>query len=86
MAAAITQQEFEAAAAKRALLRQHVAQLLGSDGVLALPTAPGPAVPCNTPDAELNEWRKGLLSLTCVAGLAGLPQVSGLSVATCILL
>lgn len=52
-----------------------MAQLLGSDGVLALPTSPGPAVHCNTPEAELNEWRKGLLSLTCVAGLAGLPQV-----------
>jgi amidase len=49
---------------------------LGGDGVLALPTAPGPAVPLNTPGAELEDWRTRLLSLTCIAGLTGLPQVT----------
>lgn len=51
--------------------------LLGPDGVLALPSAPGPAIPCATPGSELEDWRARLLSLTCIAGLAGLPQVRG---------
>jgi amidase len=51
-----------------------MAALLGSDGVLVLPTAPGPAVPRGMPGAQLEDWRTRLLSLTCVAGLSGLPQ------------
>lgn len=50
-------------------------QLLGADGVLALPTAPGPAIPIDMPGAQVDDWRTRLLSLTCIAGLAGLPQV-----------
>jgi amidase len=50
-------------------------QLLGSDGLLALPTAPGPAIACDATQQQQNEFRKGLLSLTCIAGLSGLPQV-----------
>ncbi|KIY92167.1 amidase [Monoraphidium neglectum] len=57
-------------------IRQHLIDLLGSDGVLALPTAPGPAIPIGTPGAALEDWRARLLSLTCIAGLSGLPQVS----------
>ena len=51
-------------------------ELLGADGILALPTAPGPAVLLAMPPAELDGWRRRLLSLTSIAGLAGLPQVS----------
>lgn len=49
---------------------------MGSDGVLAIPTAPGPAVPLAMPPKELDGWRSRLLRLTCVAGLSGLPQVT----------
>jgi len=49
--------------------------LLGTDGVIALPTAPGPAIPRATPPDQVDDWRARLLSLTCVAGLAGVPQV-----------
>ena len=43
-----------------------------------LPTAPGPAPLLNTPPAELDLFRTRLLSLTCIAGLGGLPQVPSL--------
>ena len=76
MAAAVTAQQTQRAAGQRAEIRQHLEALLGGDGVLALPTAPGPAPLLNTPQEELNAFRQGLLSLTCVAGLAGLPQVN----------
>jgi Asp-tRNA(Asn)/Glu-tRNA(Gln) amidotransferase A subunit family amidase len=56
-------------------IKQHMQQLLGADGLLALPTAPGPAIACDATQQQQNEFRKGLLSLTCIAGLSGLPQV-----------
>ena len=43
--------------------------------MLTLPSAPGPAPVLNTPPAELDLFRSRLLSLTCIAGLGGLPQV-----------
>ncbi|KAI8472406.1 MAG: amidase [Monoraphidium minutum] len=75
-AATITEDEWRAADAQRKRIRQHLIGLLGEEGVLALPTAPGPAIPLDTPSAALEDWRTRLLSLTCIAGLSGLPQVT----------
>lgn len=80
MASQITKEEFESANVKRQLIKQHMDQLLGRDGVIALPSAPGPAVRLDTPADHLDDWRRSLLSLTCIAGLAGLPQVWHLTV------
>ena len=68
--------QVEAAKKRRVQISAHLDKLLGSDGVLTLPTAPGPAPILNTPPAELDLFRSRLLSLTCIAGLGGLPQVS----------
>ncbi|KAG2439096.1 hypothetical protein HYH02_006620 [Chlamydomonas schloesseri] len=76
MASGITQEQVDAANVKRALIRSHLLSLLGTDGVLAVPTTPGPAPLVNTPPAELDAWRTRLISLTSIAGLAGLPQVN----------
>eukprot|EP00877_Chromochloris_zofingiensis_P010601 jgi/Chrzof1/5795/Cz16g16050.t1 len=62
-------------------ISHHLRHLLGDDGILTLPTAPGPAPRLNSSDADLDGWRRQLMPLTCAAGLAGLPQVS-LPVAT----
>lgn len=43
--------------------------------MLAVPTAPGPAPRLDSSPEELAASRPKLLSLTCIAGLAGLPQV-----------
>ena len=59
----------------RAEVTRHLDELLGIDGVLALPSAPGIAPRLKTPQQELNLFRQRLISLTCIAGLAGLPQV-----------
>jgi amidase len=69
-------QEQQQACAKREAVRGHLEQLLGADGCLLVPTAPGPAPPLALPARELDDWRKRLLSLTCIAGLARLPQVT----------
>ena len=59
----------------RQKIREHMDGLLGSDAVLAVPSAPGPAPIINMPQAALNDYRKSLVALTSIAGLAGLPQV-----------
>lgn len=59
----------------RQKIREHMDALLGSDAVLAVPSAPGPAPIRNMPQDELQDYRKSLLALTSIAGLAGLPQV-----------
>jgi amidase len=51
-------------------------QLLGQDGVLCLPTSPSIALPLNSMGDDLEQFRSRALKLLCVAGLAGLPQVS----------
>ena len=50
--------------------------LLGKDAFLLLPTGPGAAPRLNTPPAELDAFRARAFALLCVAGLAGLPQIS----------
>ena len=59
----------------RESISQHMDDLLGDDGVLMVPSAPGPAPMLNLPQNELNTYRKRLISLTSIAGLAKLPQV-----------
>ncbi len=59
----------------RQKIREHMDALLGSDAVLAVPSAPGPAPVLGTPQNELHNYRKSLIALTSIAGLAGLPQV-----------
>lgn len=50
--------------------------MLGADGVLLLPTAPGAAPLRGTPADQLDAFRTSLISLTCIGGLSGFPQVN----------
>ncbi len=50
--------------------------LLADNAVLILPTVSDIAPLLNTPAAELDDFRTRAMSLLCIAGLAGLPQVS----------
>lgn len=67
--------QIKEARAQRKRIAAHVQGLLGDDGVMMLPTAPGPAPKLKTPPEQLDLYRSRLLSLTCIAGLSGLPQV-----------
>jgi len=68
------------AAAEADIFRRRVTEqmdsLLSGGDLLLLPTAPGIAPLKNTPQAELDQFRARVLSMTCIAGLARLPQVS----------
>lgn len=60
----------------RADIRRRLIDLLGDDGLIVLPTAPGPAPLRNTTGEKLEDWRGKTLQLCCIAGLGGLPQVT----------
>jgi amidase len=56
--------------------RTHLAALLGSDGVLVLPTMPDIAPLTAASESELEDYRNVAIKMLCIAGLAGFPQVS----------
>jgi amidase len=68
--------EVERMKPKREEVAYHMAELLGDDAVLCLPTAPGIAPKLATPAEELENFRARAFALLCVAGLASLPQIS----------
>jgi len=56
--------------------RARVEELLGADGVLMLPTVPSIAPKRDLAGEELQAYRERALSILCIAGLSGLPQIS----------
>ena len=64
------------ATARREEIVRRFAELLEGSTVLALPSAPGIAVPRNSPPEVLDDLRVRALALLCIAGLARLPQIS----------
>jgi amidase len=72
----LTDAEVAAASAFRERFRTHLAALLGTDGVLVLPTMPDVAPLLSADEAALDAYRANAIRLLCTAGLAGVPQVS----------
>lgn len=72
----ITADEVVRAQAVRDAVRLHMDDLLADNAVLVLPTVSDIAPLLNTPAAELDDFRARAMSLLCIAGLAGLPQLS----------
>lgn len=66
----------EAAHARKEQIRAHVRALLGDDGIAVIPSAAGVAPLLTASGAQIDELRSRTFRITCVAGLAGLPQVS----------
>ena len=76
MAASISPEMLQPAISKRAQIRARLIDLLGDDGIIMLPSSPGPAPKRNAKEAELDIFRMAALELLCAAGLASLPQIS----------
>jgi len=57
-------------------VRKKLSLFLGTEGVLVIPTAPAPAPLKGLSDKELEERRTKTMQLSCIAGIAGLPQVT----------
>ena len=73
---AVTDAQVGEARACRAQFTAHLEALLGTRGVLLLPTMPDIAPLKTEPDSALEDYRNRAIRLLCVAGLAGLPQLS----------
>jgi amidase len=72
----IPDQKLAEGQAYRARFRAHMAAILGTDGVLLIPTMPDVAPLISDDEAGLESYRNRALQMLCVAGLAGLPQLS----------
>lgn len=67
---------YDAETARRATFTAEFADMLGSDGLLALPTVPG-AAPLATTTAEgFGTFREQAVRLFCLSGLSGFPQIT----------
>lgn len=69
-------QAAKSAAAERAIFTARLETLLTPGTLMVLPSAPNIAPLTSSDAASLRDHRSRVLSLTCIAGLAGLPQLS----------
>lgn len=74
--AEVTDAQVAQARAFRERFRAQLADLLGADGVLLMPTMPAIAPLANEPESALEDYRNRAIRLLCVAGLSGFPQIS----------
>ena len=72
----VTDAQFNAGMAYRLRCRAHLAALLGTDGVLVLPTMPDIAPLRQGHQGDMERYRERSIQLLCLAGLSGLPQIS----------
>ncbi|MDQ0587682.1 amidase [Variovorax paradoxus] len=72
----VTDAQIVAGRAFRTAFRSHLAKLLGSDGVLLMPTMPDIAPLRSEGEAGLEDYRNRAIQMLCIAGLAGFPQLS----------
>ena len=56
--------------------RAHMAELIGADGVLVMPTMPDVAPLLTADESELEAYRDAAIRLLCISGLSGFPQLT----------
>ncbi|SOD30396.1 amidase [Variovorax sp. YR752] len=72
----VTDAQVAAGRTFRTAFREHLAALLGTDGVLLMPTMPDIAPLRSDSEAALEDYRNRAIRMLCIAGLAGFPQLS----------
>ena len=72
----VTDAQFNAGMAYRLGCRAQLAELLGTDGVLVLPTMPDIAPLRQGKGIDMERYRERSIQLLCLAGLTGFPQIS----------
>ncbi|MEW5423837.1 amidase [Amorphus sp. 3PC139-8] len=72
----IAEDEIDFHVRRRREIRSVLTAQIGPDSVLCLPTAPAAAPLLSTAEQDLQDFRTRIIMLTCLAGLAGLPQVT----------
>ena len=76
IASTVTDAQADAARKVRAEAREQIRGLIKPGTIVTLPTSPSIAPLLDTPADALDAHRAKVMRLTCIAGLAGLPQVS----------
>jgi amidase len=72
----VTDRQVADAAAFRNGYRAHLADLLGRDGVLLMPTMPDVAPLLAADESALEAYRNDAIRMLCISGLAGFPQLT----------
>ena len=72
----VTDEQVNTARAFRIAFRAQLAELLGHDGVLLMPTMPDIAPLRSAPESGLEDYRNRAIRMLCVSGLSGFPQLS----------
>jgi amidase len=72
----LTDEQVAPARQRRREITSRLNDLLADGTVLVIPTTPGIAPLRGLPVPELEAWRNRCLGLLCIAGHAGLPQIS----------
>jgi amidase len=75
-AATVTAEQASAARKIVAAAREHICALVPPGTIMALPTSPSIAPHADLKGEELESFRVRVMRLTCMAGLAGLPQMN----------
>ena len=72
----VTDAQFAQATVYRERFKKHLADLLGADGVLVMPTVPDVAPLCGEGGDAMESYRNRSIQMLCLAGLSGFPQIS----------
>lgn len=75
-ASRVTRDQYDEAKASRVGVRRRLSEIVGTDGVLVLPTMPTIAPSMTASEAEFEAFRWRALSMLCISGLSGCPQIS----------
>jgi amidase len=72
----VADEQLRAASAYRERFKKHLANLLGTDGVLVMPTVADIAPLTTDGGDQLESYRNRSIQMLCLAGLSGFPQIS----------
>lgn len=74
--AAVDDTAVHAEKTRRIAFRAELAEMLGKDGYIVMPTVPGAAPLKSAPREDMQAFRERALKLMCVASLSGFPQIT----------
>ena len=72
----VTDEQFSQGIAYRERFKKHLADLLGADGVLVLPTTPDISPLLGDGGEKMESYRNRSLQMLSISGLSGFPQIS----------
>jgi amidase len=75
-AKSVTDEQVKESLAFKAAFPEHLARLLGADGVLVMPTMPDVAPLLSATEAELEDYRNRAIEMLSISGLSGFPQLT----------